>query len=108
MCKRDCFFRDATSVLQQLQLFDQFVAFVLPLTTERIRIRPLHDLASGERVRSVTSSDSRLHLVNVRTVGVVEPLFVTAEIEVSLGERDSSYGSQLGVNLQQQIDVLLD
>ncbi len=103
----DGFFRDASSVLQQLQFFDQFVAFVLPLTAERVRIRALHDLASGERVRGVTGADSRLHLVDVRAVGVVEPLLVTAEIEVGLGERDSSYGAQLGVNLQQQIDVLL-
>ena len=53
LVQRDCFFGDAPRVLDQFQFFDQFVAFVLPLSAKRIRIRTLHDVGAGKGVRGV-------------------------------------------------------
>src|SRR5262250_1544418 len=52
--QRDGFFPHAAGILNQLQLLNEFVSFVLPLPTVRIRIRPLLNLAACKRVRRVT------------------------------------------------------
>src|SRR5438045_6168564 len=39
LVQRDSFFADSARVLNQLQLINQFIAFVLPLATERSRDR---------------------------------------------------------------------
>ena len=47
------FFGDAAGILDEVQFINQFVSFVLPLSAERIRIRPLLNFISRERVGSI-------------------------------------------------------
>ena len=59
------FFRDATSVLQQLQFFDQFVSFILPLPAVRIRIRTFLNFISRESVSGVSRAGRIFRLMDV-------------------------------------------
>jgi hypothetical protein len=49
----------------QFELVNEFVALVLPLTAERIWVRPLLDFASGKGIRHVSPTSRDLRLMNV-------------------------------------------
>ena len=105
--QRDRFFAHPAGVFHQLQFFDQFVSFVLPLSAVRIGIRPLLNFASRKSVGRVAGPGGVFRLMNVRAFGGEEPLLFAAEIQVGFGQRDAGNGTQFGVDFQQQLDVLL-
>src|SRR6266498_2088360 len=98
----NCLFADPPRVLYQLQFIDQLIAFVLPLPTERIRIRSLLDLSPSERVGYIASTRRIFRLMNLCSLGREEPLLFASKVQVRFCERDTGNGAQLGVNLLQQ------
>src|SRR6266851_3223149 len=78
--QRDCLFADSACVLEQLEFVDELVSFVLPLAAERVRIRPLLNLAACERVGNVSRSGHVLCLMNVRAFRREEPLLLAPKI----------------------------
>src|SRR5258708_25750227 len=77
----DRLFRDAAGVLNQIQLFDQLVALVLPLSAIRIWIRPFLNLVSGERIRGVACACGILWLMDVASFRRYKPLLPPIEAE---------------------------
>src|SRR5580693_168035 len=75
----DRFFRNAAGVLDQLQLFNQLVAFVLPLTPIRVRIGPFLNLVARKRIRSVTRPRGIFRLMDVGSLRRYKPLFLAIE-----------------------------
>src|SRR5580700_10260361 len=100
--QRNRLFRDAARVLNQPQLVDQLVAFVLPLSTEGIRIRPLLNLVVRKRIRSIARACGILCLMDVGSLRRHEPLLLAIEIEIAFSEGNSCNGTQFGVNIQQK------
>src|ERR1700727_3855437 len=94
MMQRDRLFGDAPRVLDQLQFFDQFIAFILPLPAIRIWIRTLLNLVSRERVCGITRARGIFGLMNVGSLRRYEPLFLTIEVEVGFGQGYAGNGSQ--------------
>ena len=54
-------------------LFDQFVAAILPLPAKRIRIRPLLNFTSGKRVGRISRAGRVFRLMNVGALGRKKP-----------------------------------
>ncbi len=46
--------------------------------------------------------------MNVGTFGREKPQLLPAEVQIGFSQRDAGHGTQLGINFQQQLDVLLD
>src|SRR5262249_43363569 len=63
------FLADAPRILYQLQLINQLIALVLPLSAKRIRIRTLLDLAPRKRVGDISGPGRKLRLMNFRAFG---------------------------------------
>ena len=104
----DSFFAHPAGIFHQLQFFDQFISFILPLPSVGIGIRPLLNFASGKGMRGIAGSGGVFRLMNVGAFGGKEPLLFPAEVQVGLGQRDALHGTQFRINLQQQLDILLD
>src|SRR5262249_39444832 len=108
LVQRDCLLADTARVFHQLKVLDQLVAFVLILAAEGVGIRALLDLRSGESKRRKAGTGDIARLMNVRTFAGVEPLLVASEAHAALSERDAGDNEQLGIDPQEQIEVLLD
>src|SRR5581483_12135637 len=80
LVQRYTFLGDAACILQQLELVDQFVAFVLPLSTERTGIGTLLNIAPGKGICGVTSSRRVLGLVDIAAFRGKKPLFLPMEV----------------------------
>src|SRR5271170_3434307 len=106
--QRNRLFGDTARVLDQLQLIDQLVALVLPLSTVRIGVRPFLNLVVRKCIGSVTRACRILRLMNIGSLRRYEPLLLSIEVEVALGEGNTGNGTQFGVDIQQQRNVLLN
>ena len=62
------FFADAPGVFDKLELMDQLVPFVLPLSAVRSGVGALLDIVSCERVGRVTRAGRVLGLVDIRAL----------------------------------------
>src|SRR5712691_2713232 len=108
MMQSNRFLRDAPGVLYQLQFFDQLVAFVLPLSAIRIRIRTFLNLIPGESVCCIASARGVLGLMDVGSLRRYKPLLFAIEVEVGFGQSDPGNCAQFRVDVQQKSDVFLD
>src|SRR5580704_14880681 len=68
MMQSNRFLRDATGVLHEFQLFNEFVSFILPLSPKGIGIRALLNLVACEGVRRVARAGGILRLMNVASL----------------------------------------
>src|SRR5262249_30875075 len=96
----DGFFGNATRIFDQLQLFNELVSFVLPLSAEGAGIGTLVDLIAGERVGGVARAGRKFGLVDVRAVGRGVPDLLAAEVHAGFSKGDSFHRSQFGIDLQ--------
>src|SRR5450755_2861645 len=87
----DRLFSNPAGVFQQLEFVDEFISFVLPLASKRIRIGALLNLGSRESIGNVASAGHVLSLMNVRAFGGEEPLLLAAKVHVGLGQGHSRY-----------------
>ncbi len=94
--------------IQQLELLDQFVSFVLKLPAERVGIRALHDLVSAKGIGREAGAGHGARLMDRGALAGVKPLLVAAEIQIGLGQRNALHRAQLAVDLHQQVEILLD
>ncbi len=106
--KRDRFFAGATSVADQVERFDQLVAFERVLAAEAIGIRPLLNFAA--RKTGGDDSGARLHfdLVNHGADGRDEELIDFAKRHRAFGERDAFRAPHLLVGSEKHLDLALD
>ena len=81
--------RKMRAILDEMEFVNQLVALVLVLSAERIRIRPLLDLRPCERIDIESGAGHVPRLVDRCTFARVEPLFISAEVEIGFRQRDS-------------------
>src|SRR5437762_666554 len=72
--QRHRLFPNAPRILDQPELVNQFVTFVLPLAAKGIRIRSLLNFAPRERIRDVSGAGRDFRLMNLRAFRGKEPL----------------------------------
>ena len=108
LMQRYRFLADPSRVLYQLKFLDQLVTFVLPLPTIRSWVRAFLDLRPGERVRSVARAGGIFRLTNIRPLRRHKPLLLAMEIHIRLSHSHAGNRTQLRIDLEQQIDILLD
>src|SRR5580704_783390 len=88
MMQSNRLFGDAAGVLDKLQFLDQFVALVLPLSAERVWIRPLLNLVSRKRICGVACTRGILCLMDVRSFRRYKPLLFPLEVDIALVQRN--------------------
>ena len=101
-------FADAPRIFHQLQFINQLISFVLPLAAKGIRIRPLLNFASRERIGHVSGAGRDFRLMNLRPFRRKEPLLFSPEIHIRFRERDPFDRTQLGINFHQQPKILFN
>src|SRR5437763_10414939 len=106
--QRHRLFANAARVLDQLEFINQLITFILVLPTKGVGERPLLDLCALERMGSESRAGDKPGLMNVRAFSAVEPLFVAAKLEATLGQSHTFYRQQFVVDLHQQVKILLN
>ena len=91
--QRNRFFADAASILDQLQLIDQLIAFILPLPAKRVGIGSLLNFTACKTVGDVPRAGGDLGLMNVRAFGRIEPLLLAAKIHIGFGQSYAFHGA---------------